>query len=526
MNASLSESFRANILVICDAPDSLHEITTILSAEKYHVRALSASAFAQVELASDPPDVILLDIPLSSSQGDSIFKRLKSDPIMAEIRVMVVEASDSVASNQEESRLQAFENGAVDFIARPFHPRELIFRVENQLKFRELQRLYNGQNVLFQREVKERQQAEIALSRRADEMAILYQSSLAITSGLELSHVLATLHDQIQQVLPADVSYVALYAAEQEQFQIPVYYERGEQGFSKTGYRSIPSAGKPGGFASYVIQTRKTFYVPNVYDPNAKLPITPIQLGGQTTHSYLGIPLIWKDQVIGVLSAQAYEPNAYTPEHIRLAEALAMQASIAIQNAYLYDQIQQAQQVSEAAYQQLKKVLLELEKMANTDKLTGAYNRYKFDEIINKEMRRAHRYGSPLTLIIFDIDHFKNINDAHGHHIGDHVLRGLVHLSQGKIRDSDTLARWGGEEFIILTPGNDIRQAAEMAERLRIIVQEADFSPVSRVTISLGVSEFQKQDTQDSLIRRADDALYRAKHKGRNRVEVGYSGFN
>ncbi|WP_281951151.1 GGDEF domain-containing protein [Nitrosophilus kaiyonis] len=163
-----------------------------------------------------------------------------------------------------------------------------------------------------------------------------------------------------------------------------------------------------------------------------------------------------------------------------------------------------------------------LKLIAATDKLTGLFNRNKFYEIANIEIERANRYNRPLSLIIFDIDFFKRINDRYGHNIGDYVLKTLSSIIKKNTRKSDYIFRWGGEEFIILTPETDILGAKKLAEKLRKAVENFEFDTVKYVTISLGVAQYNKKIDKDidSLIKRADDALYRSKESGRNMVTI------
>lgn len=162
----------------------------------------------------------------------------------------------------------------------------------------------------------------------------------------------------------------------------------------------------------------------------------------------------------------------------------------------------------------------ELERLATTDSLTGLRNRRAFDELLGLELTRAQRYGHPLTLILFDIDRFKQINDRHGHQAGDRVLVELARVVGSRLRASEVFARWGGEEFFIFAPNTDAAQAAHLAEEIRARVASHDFPAVGQVTISLGVTQYAPGDSRDSLLKRADAALYRAKAGGRNRVEV------
>jgi diguanylate cyclase (GGDEF)-like protein len=168
--------------------------------------------------------------------------------------------------------------------------------------------------------------------------------------------------------------------------------------------------------------------------------------------------------------------------------------------------------------EQLVAQALKLEELATTDALTGVFNRRKFNELIRVEIERVNRYGKPLSFVILDIDLFKRVNDTLGHEAGDHVLVLLAALIDGCIRNVDSLARWGGEEFVILLPQVDLRGAVELAERVRDAV--GGRRPTLGVTISCGVAEYQPPETADSLFARADRALYRAKDLGRDRVEA------
>ncbi|TWC43114.1 diguanylate cyclase (GGDEF)-like protein [Pseudomonas sp. SJZ079] len=162
---------------------------------------------------------------------------------------------------------------------------------------------------------------------------------------------------------------------------------------------------------------------------------------------------------------------------------------------------------------------LQLEHLANTDRLTGQWTRLKFEEVALHEIKRAERYGFPLALIFFDIDRFKLINDEHGHETGDYVLRGVAQRIKTQLRESDCLCRWGGEEFIILMPHTDLEHAAVMAEKLRLLLVAEPLTERISVTASFGVTQWQPGQGLRELVHCADQLLYRAKQLGRNRVE-------
>lgn len=157
---------------------------------------------------------------------------------------------------------------------------------------------------------------------------------------------------------------------------------------------------------------------------------------------------------------------------------------------------------------------------ATIDKLTDIYNRRKFEDILKQEIERAKRYKSPLSLLMLDLDHFKNINDTYGHQVGDYVLKTIADIVKNNIRTIDFFGRWGGEEFMILLPETILKNAGELAEKIRSLIENYIFENVKLVTISCGVTQFIKDDTFDSFIKRVDDALYHAKKQGRNKIEI------
>ena len=184
-----------------------------------------------------------------------------------------------------------------------------------------------------------------------------------------------------------------------------------------------------------------------------------------------------------------------------------------IQRIFLgYKSIQEAQQ------HELECVNVELKIQSITDPLTSLFDKGYFNDHLEIEIARSRRHGSVLSLVIFDIDKFKQVNDNYGHLAGDDVLKALARLCQKNIRASDILARWGGEEFVILSPESDSKRTIVFAEKLRRLIEEYSFSIPSQVTCSFGVTEYKEGDSVDSFINRADRALYKAKQEGRNKV--------
>ncbi|MFQ5407964.1 MAG: GGDEF domain-containing protein, partial [Anaerolineales bacterium] len=229
--------------------------------------------------------------------------------------------------------------------------------------------------------------------------------------------------------------------------------------------------------------------------------------GTEQVRSWVGAPLLVRGESIGVLNVNSHTPNAYAPQTSELVMAFANQAAVAIQNARLSDR------------------LLEL---ARVDSLTGLINRRHSFEIAEQEFQRARRYKRPLAVIMLDLDHFKRVNDTHGHAVGDEVLQAVAQRCRQNLREIDTLGRYGGEEFLVVMPEVELAHARQAAERLRSCVAgaplETEIGPVA-LTISLGVAVLTAAHADlPPLVKAADAALYAAKEGGRNRVVVAGEG--
>lgn len=162
----------------------------------------------------------------------------------------------------------------------------------------------------------------------------------------------------------------------------------------------------------------------------------------------------------------------------------------------------------------------ELEIAAKTDCLTQLYNRHHLDAVIEQEFARFRRCAKPFSVFIADCDKFKSVNDTHGHLLGDLVLIEIARMARKAVRDIDTVGRWGGEEFLVILPETGLAGAVQAAEKLRQTIAAHDFPAVGRKTASFGVAELRPAESIKDLIARADEALYRAKENGRNRVEA------
>jgi len=174
--------------------------------------------------------------------------------------------------------------------------------------------------------------------------------------------------------------------------------------------------------------------------------------------------------------------------------------------------------------ERLRARVAQLESLSATDPLTGALNRARLASMVDVEMSRAMRSGQPVALIMLDIDHFKLVNDVHGHLTGDAVLTEFVARIRKRTRATDSVFRWGGDEFVVLATSVGYRGGAALAEGLRQTIAAAPFGAVESITASLGVTEYKQGESAENWFRRTDDALYVAKSKGRDRIHVDRQG--
>jgi diguanylate cyclase (GGDEF)-like protein len=168
----------------------------------------------------------------------------------------------------------------------------------------------------------------------------------------------------------------------------------------------------------------------------------------------------------------------------------------------------------------IKKNNVELKRLSVTDDLTKVYNKRKLNEELEREIELAKRYGLDLSVILIDIDHFKNVNDTYGHNVGDVVLKEFARLLKELTRNTDIVGRWGGEEFLIICAYSNADITKNLAERLLEAIRTYKFSDVGEITFSAGVAQHKEGCNRTTLVKRSDDAMYRAKENGRNQIMV------
>ncbi|HUW69303.1 MAG TPA: diguanylate cyclase [bacterium] len=336
--------------------------------------------------------------------------------------------------------------------------------------------------------------------RRTDELSAITHIGMVISSGRDLETVMRTIFEQCRSIINLDTFYLALYDEASDDLSFPVFFDNGVMiSFPSHNLKQNP------GISGHIIQTRTSLSIRDALEPEVQKKYDAVRSGGIPSRSYIGVPLLYGDRVLGVLSVQSKEPSAYTSHHVQLVEMIAAQSAIAIENARLYG---------------------ELEQLSITDGLTGAYNFRHMMELGTMEFAKSVRLNHHLSLLFFDIDHFRDFNNRYGHSTGNMVLVAVADRVRTCIRGIDLFTRYGGEEFVIILPETPPDEAATIASRVRKAVESLqvfapDHAEALSVTISVGVASMRTGiDGFQQLLDAANGAERLAKDNGRNRIEI------
>ncbi len=328
--------------------------------------------------------------------------------------------------------------------------------------------------------------------RRAANLETLRRAGAVVAETLKTEEAVARTLEQLKEVVPYDSASVQLLEDE----ALKIIGGSGFEDLSMVLGMTFPIPGDNPN--TEVLRQRKPLIfneISEIYEVFKRPPQNYIR-------SWLGVPLIFQERVIGLLAIDSKDPKRFTEKDVELAVMFADQVAAALENARLFKESQE---------------------QALTDPLTGIYNRRGLFQMGDFELARARRMNRPFSLLMFDIDHFKKINDEYGHPAGDEILRGLAERCRHGLRGEDVLCRYGGEEFVAFLPEANVETARHIAERLRLATIDAPFITSAgelQVSISVGVAQANENDSLKKLIERADLALYAAKRGGRNRVAV------
>ncbi len=353
----------------------------------------------------------------------------------------------------------------------------------------------------------------------------LLKVCLRLTAERDLDHLLRMIIEETTLVTDAERSSLFLIDREKNQMWAKI-----AQGVNVIEIRFPLGTG----IAGFVGQTGEAINIADAYRDARFNPEFDLKTGFRTK-SVLCVPMKnMQGDILGAIQVLNKKTGIFSGEDKMFLSALASQAAVAIENADLYrrlnvlnlsleKKVEERTAELTATNERLVELNRKLEDISITDELTRIYNRRYFMERLKLEVKRAVRYGSPLSLLMVDVDLFKKVNDNFGHQAGDAVLARIAGLIKARLREIDLFARYGGEEFGLLATGTDQAGALVLAGQLRELVQNAGFAHEGRpfaVTISIGIGAWDQAVKEDfeELIRRADAALYRAKEQGRNRV--------
>lgn len=411
-------------------------------------------------------------------------------------------ATRAVGDGNLDYRIAKVSGDELGQVAGAFNSMIEQLRVVYSEKFEQQRQLTLAHEELKFKEIVEQKNREIEranseLKAHLGELSALFQLNQAINATLDPALLFERIVQLLTEVLRCEDIVLLLYNPGAEELEV-----RKSSGIYAEALKGI-SFSLEEGITGLAARTLELVYV---HDVTADTRCLGSKGRLVPRGSMVSAPLTVKNRLLGLLNLHKEEVGAFSDSEIKLVQAIANQAAIAIENAQLYEKTRT---------------------LSNTDELTTLANRRYFQEILAREVAQARRYGSCFSLIMADIDHFKRYNDNHGHLRGDTVLKKVAALMLQSTRGIDLVARFGGEEFVILLPKTGKEGARAAAEKLRQNVAAETFAgadrsqPDGRLTLSLGVAEF-PSDSKDiyELIDLADRALYQAKERGRNNTAV------
>ncbi len=337
-----------------------------------------------------------------------------------------------------------------------------------------------------------RQRMSLYRDREEKSIRLLHKITAQLTTAIRPEELISRVIESYQSLFPSSiVNFIVKNGDRFEVFKNGLYNGSDILQMKPNFMVSNP-------FYSLISEEKKFLYIPHVRTED--FSYLPFYVKDAT--SLLVLPLWYEHELLGLIVLSSSSLNAYKHEQIEVLRVYANQVAVAFQNAKLYK---------------------EIENMATTDGLTGLFNHRKFQEELDKELKRHERSGRPLCLALCDIDFFKKINDTYGHPAGDAVLKSVAGIIKETVRSTDIPARYGGEEFAIILIETPLKEAKTIAERIRKKVESHKFSykgTIIRATLSTGIATFihTQKITKGKLIERADKALYHAKHNGRNQI--------
>lgn len=451
----------ALVLVVDDRPTNVLLLETKLSNEYYDVITARDGYEAIQKTKERNPDLVLLDVMMPGIDGFEVCRRIKADPEVAHIPVVMVTALSS-----KSDRLRGLEVGADDFLTKPFNDIVFFARTKSLIRIKML---------LDELRMRDQTAAQIGGAELTQNMFTANVSGskvlLVDDNKNQSEKMLAKLSELYEVDLAPDADYAFDKTKNVEYDVIMISTEM----TSAEGLR-LASLFKSRD------ETRHTPLIIMVNESRTQTMLKALELG---INDYLLLPIDTNEMMARVRT-----------------------------------------QIRRKKYQDaLRSSYEKTVSRSITDALTHLYNRHFMDTHLANLVEQSQRHKKPFSLMLVDVDHFKPINDTYGHDVGDEVLKGLSDVVVNSIRTADMAARFGGEEFVVLLPETDLLSATVVTDRIRKMVEITPFKVQHAIgslnmTVSIGAAQLRKNETPAQLIKRADEALYKAKSNGRNQVQL------
>jgi len=333
------------------------------------------------------------------------------------------------------------------------------------------------------------------IEKKVSRLEMINQVSRSLATTIDVEEVVMQVNAAVRSALQADTYYVGLLHG--NRIHLELFYDDGEF-YPKTDL-SIEDT-----LAGWLVKNRKSVLFRNLPKEVRELNIKTKIIGkSKTSLSWMGVPMLAGNDVIGIMAVAAYQRNAFKSDDLSMLENIANQAALVIDNAYHH---------------------AEVVEQSRLDSLTQVYNHSNLLAYLEEYTQHARANEAHLSMIMLDVDHFKQYNDTYGHLVGDEALNQVVNAVRQSLRSKDVVGRWGGEEFAVLLPETTGKQAMQVAGRIRqvlrtLTVLNREGQPVAVPTVSQGIAVYSEVQDALSLVDLADQRLYSAKGRGRDQVE-------
>lgn len=463
-----------SIIIVDDDKILAEHLKAGLADEEYGVVVVSSGAAAVEAFKKQPFSLAILDLSLPDIQGIDLMRTLvKKSP---ETSFIIFTGYATISS-----AIEALKVGAYDYLIKPFDIDHLKLVIRRGL---EKQHLLVNNKQLLERLEKEKFKLEIIMEAY-NKIGVIYR----------LDDLADFVSGQAMKISEAEKASLMLVDESSGDLVL-----RGNKGLGKEKLSLRMKVGEL--IAGWVAQEGEALLVRDIEsDPRLRMAIKSDRY---KTKSFISLPLKVDSQVIGVMNVadKLAGLHIFNEDDLRYLMLIAHQTVTQIENIRLCEK---------------------LSSMAVTDALTDLFNHRYFQEQLSVELLRAQRYKHDISLMMFDVDHFKTYNDRYGHLEGDRVLKQVAAVIRENVRQVDIICRYGGDEFVVILPFTGSRGAKFVAEKIRRSVEERDFfnqenRRLLRVTLSCGITAYQEGMTREEFINRADQGLYKAKQQGRNRT--------